>query len=92
MTDQAPDPAALERNMLDAITAYLAAEDHTGQLTELRAVEIHAITDNGDLPSGERVAYRTGRTFADLLTLAAPLTGTGAADPPFARDRGAIRR
>lgn len=91
MTDRhstgTPDPADLEQAMITAITAYFKAHEPTGKMTALRAVEIRAVTDNGDLPSGGRAMYRVGLSTQDLLVLAAPWTGngTGAADAPMIR-------
>lgn len=79
--------ADTEAAMLAAITAHFAAEDHMGVMTELRAVEVRAVTNNGDHPSGERMVYRAGSTYRDTLVLAAPDNTPEAAEPPRVRVR-----
>lgn len=71
--------------MLAAIAKHFTAENPTGTMTKLRAVEVRAVTDNGDHPSGERLTYRAGTAFGDLLILAAPDHAPGTADPPCIR-------
>lgn len=75
----------LERRMIEAVTAYFANDPAGGGMTSIRALEIRAVTNNGDLCAGERVIYRTGDSYNSLLLLAAPLTGNGACEPPFVR-------
>jgi hypothetical protein len=78
----------MEQAMIQAITAYFKADPMGDTITGLRAVEIRAVTDNGDLPSGERMIYRAAETTQDLLILAAPWNnGTGAADAPMVRSQ-----
>lgn len=81
----------LEQNMIDAITAYVVAEDQSGNTTRIKSVQVLAVTDNGDLPAGERVVYANGESCRSMLLLAAPVYGAiGASDPPMLMARGTI--
>lgn len=83
-----PETAQLEREMIDAITAYLRLTDPA--ITRLRGVRIMAVTNNGDTPSGERVLYTNAESSAAMIIAAAPVNVIGAAEPPSAPGYGAI--
>lgn len=81
-----PNLDALEQQMIQSITAYFKATGDGGNMSRLRAVEIRAVTDNGDLPSGERAIYRTSDSYISLFMLCAPFgNATPGAHAPYVR-------
>lgn len=79
-----------EKKMLAAITAHFKDENTAMPMTKLRAVEVRAVTDNGDHGNGERMVYNAGETFQAIIMLAAPLWIPGTSATRHVREYGIL--